>query len=472
MKKIFLLGSLLISCVSFGQMVGTAAYIKGSYVEIGIDGEQGYEGTKTSLYPPLPGMHFRSGNPLFGFVANPLMDGWVQYDGDFFTPGSPENGWGFELSTGESGSANCNTPYDLSGGAITSFIHSGTTYECIWEGDYTSGTDLHFKIKYHLEETDLFYTTEVTVTNNTSATIPEFYYYRNVDPDNNQSLSGDFTTQNTILNQHSPGSPDRAHVSATSVIPSSQPMSYFAFLAIDTTFKAVVGGFSNRDATDLYTGTGIFQQTIGYTSFMDEAIALALKLENIPPAGSETFKFATLFSPSAVACAIHSLGMDIQPVAPIPLNSYPQHLTGVPAGGEFSGPGVTNDSIDPIAAGEGDHTIYYTVTDTTTGCTNTVSTVVTVYDNMTTSITETVTEQIAIYPNPSNGQTRIDLTVLKDRSNASVQIFDVSGRVVYNNVSPDESITLDAGYLNPGIYIVQLLSNGIIVAKEKLIIQK
>jgi hypothetical protein len=471
MKNILLFFSIFFSSWAFGQMVGPDAYLKGLNVEVGIDGSKGHEGVYITASPPLPGMHHRSGTNFFGFVANPQLDGWLTQDGDFFTPGTPENGWGLELDTLEL-TSNCAKATVMIPGAISSWTYSGISIESIWEGDATSATDLHCVIKYHLEDSDLFYTTEVTIVNNTTGTIPELFYYRNFDPDNNQPISGDYTTQNTILNQYTSGTSSFAHVSATSSLPASQPTSYVALLAIDTLFRASVGGFANRDGSDLYNGGGLFHQTVGYTSFQDEAISLAYKVENLAAADSATFKFATLFSPSAVACAIHALGMDIQPVAPIPLNSYPQHLTGVPAGGEFSGPGVTNDSIDPVAAGEGDHTIYYTVTDTITGCTNTVSTVVTVYDNMTTSITETVTEQIAIYPNPSDGQTRIDLTVLKDRSNASVQIFDVSGRIVYNKVSPDESITLDAGYLNPGIYIVQLLDNGVVVAKEKLIIQK
>jgi photosystem II stability/assembly factor-like uncharacterized protein/PKD repeat protein len=50
----------------------------------------------------------------------------------------------------------------------------------------------------------------------------------------------------------------------------------------------------------------------------------------------------------------------------------PQALSGgQPAGGMYSGTGITNDSIFPSVAGVGSHWVYYTYTDTTTGCTNT-----------------------------------------------------------------------------------------------------
>ncbi|MEA1896779.1 MAG: CUB domain-containing protein, partial [Bacteroidota bacterium] len=43
-------------------------------------------------------------------------------------------------------------------------------------------------------------------------------------------------------------------------------------------------------------------------------------------------------------------------------------LTGNPAGGVFSGPGITGTQFDPASAGAGTHNIIYTYTDATTGC--------------------------------------------------------------------------------------------------------
>ena len=82
---------------SFAQIVGANAFMKGNNVEIGISGIGGFEGAPwDSTTVPL-GMHYRSNNPFFGFVANPQLNSWSSFDGDFFTPGSPENGWGFEI---------------------------------------------------------------------------------------------------------------------------------------------------------------------------------------------------------------------------------------------------------------------------------------------------------------------------------------------------------------------------------------
>ena len=58
-----------------------------------------------------------------------------------------------------------------------------------------------------------------------------------------------------------------------------------------------------------------------------------------------------------------------------------QTITGTPAGGTWSGTGVTNSlgGFDPAVAGVGSHTIYYDYTDTNT-CDNVDSLVVTVND--------------------------------------------------------------------------------------------
>lgn len=58
-------------------------------------------------------------------------------------------------------------------------------------------------------------------------------------------------------------------------------------------------------------------------------------------------------------------------------DAVPAPLTGSPAGGTFSGPGIVGNSFSSVVAGVGTHTIVYTYTDGN-GCTNTASTDVTV----------------------------------------------------------------------------------------------
>lgn len=51
---------------------------------------------------------------------------------------------------------------------------------------------------------------------------------------------------------------------------------------------------------------------------------------------------------------------------------------GTPAGGTYTGPGVTNNNFNPANAGIGTHTITYTYTDGTTTCTNSTTNTITV----------------------------------------------------------------------------------------------
>src|ERR1043166_7343593 len=136
-SKLFLaFAAILISGALTAQMVGPNAYIKGNSVEIGIDGTGGFEGADTTVSSPLPGMHPRCANNRFGFVANPQLNSWLTQDGDFFSPGSPENGWGFEIGItgGVKQGNNCSWLQQING-SITNW---NQTFNCVnvdWEGD-------------------------------------------------------------------------------------------------------------------------------------------------------------------------------------------------------------------------------------------------------------------------------------------------------------------------------------------------
>ncbi|MCW3085716.1 MAG: hypothetical protein JWP12_3082 [Bacteroidetes bacterium] len=296
---------------SYAQLVGPDAYLKGTSVEVGINGGGGYEGVNTTTSPPLPGMHFRAGgSSFFGFVANPQVNAWSTFNGDFFTPGSSENGWGFEVGTvsAEIGSNNCNGDLDMPGS-----LNFGQTFNCYtsdWQGATSSG-DLSFRVSYLLQQNDLYYTTTISVTNNTTAVIPEMYYYRNLDPDNNESVSGDFSTMNKIESQPASGC-NLAFVSAKQGASSGSDPSFLGLAAIGTNWRACYGGFSNRDGSDLWSGIGpsyspALDGTVNDSLQWDCGIALAYKISNLAPGATETFKFVTILDAASATNAINNL---------------------------------------------------------------------------------------------------------------------------------------------------------------------
>ena len=106
-------------------------------------------------------------------------------------------------------------------------------------------------------------------------------------------------------------------------------------------------------------------------------------------------------------------------------NDAPITLTGTPAGGIFSGAGVTGNIFDPSAAGVGAHEIYYTYTDAA-GCS--------AIDTVTTSIVSGINElpaftSFAIIPNPSKGDFNIQLHGFRNEK-IQFAVLDISGRVI------------------------------------------
>ena len=351
MKTILLL-SLSIAFISVrAQMVNGSAYMKGNYIEVGIDSLGGFEGTDTAAAPVPAGMHFRSNNPYFGFVANPQEDGWVNYDGDFYTPGTPENGWGIEIvdsgGTVDIQAANNRAtgwmaPLVDIPGSITAFSYTSGITTVTWEGHFGGdGYNLDFILIYTLNDTALFYTTDVTIINNGPGVIENFYYYRNIDPDNNESLTSDYVTDNTILSQAGGGS-SLASVKAEQTLPW---LSTYSLFADDTMARVSYGGFSNRDGSDIWDGTGECTGTLG-TSTMDAAVSLAFKItgfidtataalrlngtEDAVASASVTYSFKSIFGAEALQQAMQDTlvetgihNAEIQNV-----NLYPNPLKG------------------------------------------------------------------------------------------------------------------------------------------------
>ncbi|WP_435261487.1 hypothetical protein [Tenacibaculum sp. nBUS_03] len=198
---------LLFGCVSFmyaqvpnAQLSGTNAYFRGNYIEAGLS-DRGTFGAPNGTRPS--GYHNSRFSSL-GFIANPANDGWVNYDGDYFIPGTPEEGFAIEIN-GTTYNNNTRGPIEEIPGSITS-VNSSTSYcaedaaEVIWEGS-VGGIDVHRS--YIVTENGLFIKMTTTLTNTSSTTLNNIFWMHNVDPDNNQGLSGNFDTTNSIEAQAS-----------------------------------------------------------------------------------------------------------------------------------------------------------------------------------------------------------------------------------------------------------------------------
>jgi hypothetical protein len=135
-------------------------------------------------------------------------------------------------------------------------------------------------------------------------------------------------------------------------------------------------------------------------------------------------------------------------------------LTGTPAGGTWSGPGVTTSTFSPSSAGVGAQTTTYSFTDAN-GCSGTANVVITV--SACVGVAEQTFENgINIYPNPNNGT----FTVAVDANigDLVIVITDVQGRVVYssseNNVQSGFAKQISLETASAGLYLMHITANG------------
>lgn len=153
------------------------------------------------------------------------------------------------------------------------------------------------------------------------------------------------------------------------------------------------------------------------------------------------------------------------------LNDASVTLTGSPAGGTWSGAGVTANMFSPMTAGNGAHTLTYSFTDAN-GCSNTATVTITV--NACTGVEENGSlSDVNVYPNPNNGQ--FSIVFGADVNDVSVVITDLEGRIVNSSLQKEiiagGTLRVDLGNEANGIYMMKISANGG-TRTEKIIVQK
>ena len=287
-------------CDAYCEVVDatTDVFLRSRLLEVGTAAAASFG---ASTVPPA-GWHARAPGGRLGFVADPDRTDWMSYKGDFFVPGTPEEGFGMSVG----GTSYFNSTLMSENGIPGSF--TGTRAECrplvcgqrgggavFWSGT-RAGIDVDHT--YSVLNEGLFILVEVTLTN-TNILPRTVTYFRNVDPDNMQPVTGDYDTQNTIVSQGDGSATSIAHVSATT----TGPDSYLALISNDPDARVSTGGFSNRSGNAIWDCTGPgFLCTPGATRFADEAVSLAVR-KTIPGGGSVTFSYAYTLDAVEVATA-------------------------------------------------------------------------------------------------------------------------------------------------------------------------
>lgn len=129
-------------------------------------------------------------------------------------------------------------------------------------------------------------------------------------------------------------------------------------------------------------------------------------------------------------------------------------LFGSPTGGVYSGTNVTGSSFAPGATA-GSFTPVYTFTNTQ-GCSNSATTTINVI--VCSGINEKTTiAGLNVYPNPNNGTFVIELN---NNDVKTINITDVTGRVVYSVNTTETKQYININALANGIYFAQISTQG------------
>jgi hypothetical protein len=185
-----------------------------------------------------------------------------------------------------------------------------------------------------------------------------------------------------------------------------------------------------------YTTSGTYTDTIPNAAGCDSVITINLTINNPPNTTATASAGVVCFDDDIVT------------------------LTGTPAGGSWSGPGVNGNTFDPSAAGNGTQTVIYNYTDSN-GCTDSAQ--VSIVVNGCVGIHESVSINLLnLYPNPNNGTFTIEL-----REQTNIIITDALGKIVYAAQLQSGKQLIDLPALSSGIYVLD--ANG---AKVKVVLER
>jgi hypothetical protein len=359
----------LFSIHSNGQLVNCNTFLKGNYVEAGVNNNGAFG---TSVAAPT-GYHANVADTMYnpctlsysvplglGFVADPNKDGWsvgtpAMY-GDYIAPRTPNEGWIISDATG-TGKAYASY-YKISGasgysgslnGANASYSTTGTLRQGVWGGALTTDT-LTVQQTTTLDTNNLYLTLHIRFQNMGSRTIDSFFYLRSVNAHSDQTLSGRYYTKNKIEHQL----PNPANLTLVSATGTSDTTAYMALGTKDMRAR----GFLIKRAVmppsgtlaSVYYGDTSYVYAEGDTMTADAAMGLVFRFGLMGPGDSITIDFGYSFKGGVLDTALDTVTLPLHSIANANkganITAYPN-----PAG----------DVINITGLSQGDHVTVYDI---------------------------------------------------------------------------------------------------------------
>ncbi len=135
-----------------------------------------------------------------------------------------------------------------------------------------------------------------------------------------------------------------------------------------------------------------------------------------------------------------------------------------PAGGTWSGPGVTGAQFSPSTAGAGTHVITYTFTDFN-GCTGVASDTISVQEC--TGIAHVSAGVLELYPNPAANE-----FLFVSSGNGMLEIVSASGQLITSRRITTNRETVNTSEMASGIYMVRYTTPTGATSTARLVIQR
>ncbi len=288
--------------VSFGQLVGGNCFLQGRYLEIGMDPNASFGAcTSPGTYHP----HLGFGGTNLAEVYDYGHDGWTvgtpPYMGDYTYPGSPFEGWEVQCNVNRTQAfQNCAGSMTGGGGTLTGAL---TTYSNVggraignWAGSAYGGA-LVIKQETRVDTMASAVVVTTYFHNTSAAPVPQVYYMRSCDPDNDETWpGGGFSTNNTIIHQNE----DATHRVLVSAVGASGAYAYLGLGTKDCRAVCFIYGSwplsSGQDLAAVWNRTYAATYPLGATYNGDVGIGLVYKLGDIAPGDSTIISYAYIFN--------------------------------------------------------------------------------------------------------------------------------------------------------------------------------
>ncbi|HLP10576.1 MAG TPA: HYR domain-containing protein [Flavobacteriales bacterium] len=235
----------------------------------------------------------------------------------------------------------------------------------------------------------------------------------------------------------------------------------FTVTVLDTEAPAIVGCPSTQTVCENDTVTYVDPTATDNCSGVTITQLAGLPSGSVFPIGTTLCTFRATDASGNITNCNFNIIVNANPSATLTLPSVqicdddlPITITGgSPAGGVYTGTGVTGSTFDPIAADNGTHTITYTFTNGS-GCSD-EATDTYVVDDCTGFTDFAASDLVRVYPNPTQGIFTVELNGTSVTSK-TIAITNQLGEKIYTGNLSGTMNSIDLSTLANGVYLVRI----------------